>query len=592
MDIIPLSQLVTAPKALFWRLEMTGIVERVSGDEQQSNLSPGQRLVSIEGDLWRWDGFVARANAPTSAARRLAQKNDLEKLQNQLERKQQDAAKAEKAAQTAMAKRQQLQVHHQELKNSFVELRRELEERRRSLQEAEQLASTQRARLEAIEVTKADLSERHTLETARLQELAGELEKADQLDKMQARVDTHTAKLTILRTNYLEAKAHLDGLEQENRNRITHIERLNTEIAQSKLRLKQTTEHIKTLAIRRKEDQRELADLKDLPEQINARRQALNSQLMKAQEQRTLAADQLQQGENGLREFERSLQDIQAQAASAREHRAACEARLEAANTRLGEQQKLIHSELECAPDDCLQKAELDADEDLPERTELDRRLSKLTNDRERLGSVNLRADVEARELGEEIEKMSLEHTDLIEAIAALRKAISGLNKEGRRRLLSAFDEINAHFEELFTSLFGGGKARLELIESDDPLQAGLEIIASPPGKKPQVLTLLSGGEKALTALSLIFAVFLTNPAPICVLDEVDAPLDDANVERFCALLDKMTKKTDTRFLVITHHPTTMSHMDRLFGVTMAEKGISQMVSVDLSTAEQYRETA
>ncbi len=590
--VIPLTQLVTAPTALSRRLAMTGIVERVEGDLQQSKLCAGQRLVSREGDLWRWDGFVARADAPTSAARRLSQKNHLEKLRTGLPHAQKQAEQSQQAAQQAQTARQQLQASLHELKSRYGNVRRELEQQRGSLAQAEQLASTQRARLEAIHVTSADLLERHTTEVQRLAQLALELKASDQLDDMQTRVAEHAAKLALMRSSYFEAKAHIDGLEQEYRNRLTRIERLRAEKNQTVERLNQAAAHIKTLTVRRAEDERELAALSQLPAQINAKRQALNSQLTKAQEQCKLAADQLQQGENTLREIDKSLQDMQAQAATAREHRAACEARLDAASTRLDEHKQLIKSELDCAPEDCLQKAAFDAEETLPDRAELDRRLGKLMSDRERLGSVNLRADVEARELSGQIDDMSHEHTDLIDAINALRKAISGLNKEGRRRLMSAFDEINGHFEELFTSLFGGGKARLELIESDDPLQAGLEIIASPPGKKPQVLTLLSGGEKALTALSLIFAVFLTNPAPICVLDEVDAPLDDANVERFCALLDEMTKKTDTRFLVITHHPTTMSHMDRLFGVTMAEKGISQMVSVDLSTAEQYRETA
>ena len=485
----------------------------------------------------------AKADAPTSAARRLSQKNHLEQLQSGLQQTQFEAEQTQKAAQKAEGTRQQLQARHQEFKNRHGDLRRELEQQRSSLAQAEQLASTQRARLQSIDQTSADLLERHTLETIRLQDLVVELAKSDQLAAMQKNVEKQSVELTQLRTNYLEAKAHMDGLEQENRNRISRTQRLETEISQTNARQKQAQEHVKTLTIRRKEDESELAKLNDLPEQINAKRQALNNELVKAQEQSALAADQLQQGENTLREIDKSLQDMQGQAASAREDRAACEARLEAASTRLGEQKQLIQTELDCAPDDCLQKAALDADETLPDRAELDRRLAKLTGDRERLGSVNLRADIEAREISEQIEEMSHEHTDLIEAISALRKAISGLNKEGRRRLMSAFDEINTHFEELFTTLFGGGKARLELIESDDPLQAGLEIIASPPGKKPQVLSLLSGGEKALTALSLIFAVFLTNPAPICVLDEVDAPLDDANVERFCALLDKMTKK-------------------------------------------------
>ena len=223
----------------------------------------------------------------------------------------------------------------------------------------------------------------------------------------------------------------------------------------------------------------------------------------------------------------------------------------------------------------------------LPPAADIERRLEGLKQDRERLGAVNLRAEEELSEAETAKASLAAEHADLTEAIRRLRQAIQSLNKEGRERLLAAFEKVNAHFTELFTTLFGGGSAELQLVESEDPLEAGLEIIARPPGKKPQVMTLLSGGEQALTALSLIFAIFLTNPSPICVLDEVDAPLDDANVERFCDLLDGMRQKTETRFITITHNPITMARMNRLFGVTMAERGVSQLVSVDLEDAER-----
>ena len=205
---------------------------------------------------------------------------------------------------------------------------------------------------------------------------------------------------------------------------------------------------------------------------------------------------------------------------------------------------------------------------------------------------MNLRAEEEAAQLGGEFDGMEKEREDLAEAIVKLRTGIASLNKEGRKRLIEAFDVVRAHFERLFKILFTGGEAELQLIESDDPLESGLEILCRPPGKKPQVLTLLSGGEQALTAMALIFAVFLTNPSPICVLDEVDAPLDDANVDRFCTMMEEMARTTNTRFLVITHHPMTMSRMNRLFGVTMQEKGVSQLVSVDLQAAERFREAS
>ncbi|HLF21968.1 MAG TPA: chromosome segregation protein SMC, partial [Aestuariivirga sp.] len=223
---------------------------------------------------------------------------------------------------------------------------------------------------------------------------------------------------------------------------------------------------------------------------------------------------------------------------------------------------------------------------------EIEHRLLGLRDDRERLGGVNLRAEEEAEMVAKQLDSLIKERDDLAQAIAKLRGAISSLNREGRQRLLDAFGTVNEKFGELFTTLFGGGKAELQLIESDDPLEAGLEILANPPGKKPTVLSLLSGGEQTLTALSLIFAVFLTNPSPICVLDEVDAPLDDHNVERFCNLLDAMLERTETRFLIITHHALTMARMHRLFGVTMMERGVSQLVSVNLQEAEAMREAS
>ena len=246
---------------------------------------------------------------------------------------------------------------------------------------------------------------------------------------------------------------------------------------------------------------------------------------------------------------------------------------------------------LDCPPEEAREDRRAEAERAAPRPRSTSRPASSATG-RSASGSaaVNLRAEEEANEIAARRDALVTERDDLVAAIQRLRQGIGSLNREGRERLLAAFGTVNAHFQRLFTHLFGGGEAELQLTESDDPLEAGLEIIARPPGKKPQIMTLLSGGEQALTALSLIFAVFLTNPAPICVLDEVDAPLDDANVERFCNLLDEMTRQTETRFVVITHNPITMSRMNRLFGVTMAERGVSQLVSVDLETAERFLE--
>jgi chromosome segregation protein len=250
-----------------------------------------------------------------------------------------------------------------------------------------------------------------------------------------------------------------------------------------------------------------------------------------------------------------------------------------------------IEERLECKPDQILEIARLKP-EVLPDQDAVEARIERLIRERANMGPVNLRAEAEVRELEEQIATMQTERDDLIKAIARLRQGINKLNREGRERFLAAYDAVNGHFQDLFARLFGGGRAHLALTESDDPLEAGVEIMASPPGKRLQVLSLLSGGEQALTAIALLFAVFMTNPAPICVLDEVDAPLDDANVDRFCTLVSEIAHGLEARFLLVTHHRTTMARMDRLFGVTMPERGVSQLVSVDLQGVGQLRAIA
>ena len=276
----------------------------------------------------------------------------------------------------------------------------------------------------------------------------------------------------------------------------------------------------------------------------------------------------------------------------ARAEAARAEERSEAAKRRLADIEHEIRDALDVEPPAAAELAELKPDAEPQPIAEVEATLDRYRRERERLGAVNLRAEDELREVEEQHAKLIAERDDLIEAIRRLRQGIQSLNHEARERLLSSFTTVNENFQKLFTKLFGGGTAELQLIESDDPLEAGLEIMAKPPGKKPATLSLLSGGEQALTAMALIFAVFLTNPAPICVLDEVDAPLDDYNVERFCDLLDEMTRSTETRFIIITHNPITMARMNRLYGVTMAERGVSQLVSVDLEGAVKLREAS
>ncbi|MFM2282477.1 MAG: hypothetical protein RLZZ444_4708, partial [Pseudomonadota bacterium] len=328
------------------------------------------------------------------------------------------------------------------------------------------------------------------------------------------------------------------------------------------------------------------------PEEFEERRRALVAEIGKADAARKAAADQLALQENKEREADRRASAALAALAESREKRGRIEERLVSAREWRIAQEVRIREVLNCAPHEMLRLTGLAPDAPLPEIRGIEIDLERLKMERERLGAVNLRAEEEQAELSERLEALIKERDDVIDAIKKLRSAIQNLNREGRERLMAAFDEVNSQFKRLFTHLFNGGEAELQLIESDDPLEAGLEILARPPGKKPQTMTLLSGGEQALTAMALIFAVFLTNPAPICVLDEVDAPLDDHNVERYCNLLDEMASTTETRFLVITHNPITMARMNRLYGVTMAEQGVSTLVSVDLQTAERLIDAA
>jgi len=320
------------------------------------------------------------------------------------------------------------------------------------------------------------------------------------------------------------------------------------------------------------------------------KRRALIDEIEAGESARRAAADALAAAETALAEADRAARAALEAMSAAREDQIRAEERHEAAKRRLADIAHEIREALEIEPEAVAALAEIEASAALPDVADAEGRLERLRRERERLGAVNLRAEEELREVEAQHTTLTTERDDLVEAIKRLRQGIQNLNREARERLTASFKIVNEHFQRLFTSLFNGGTAELQLVESEDPLEAGLDILAKPPGKKPATLSLLSGGEQALTALALIFAVFLTNPAPVCVLDEVDAPLDDHNVDRFCDLLDEMVRATDTRFVIITHNPITMARMSRLFGVTMAERGISQLVSVDLEDAVKLRE--
>jgi chromosome segregation protein len=335
----------------------------------------------------------------------------------------------------------------------------------------------------------------------------------------------------------------------------------------------------------------ERARLAARPAEIMAERHALDDMIGAAENERSERADALATAESTLNDAAADMKKVDGALRDTREERVRTEGLVAQAAQTLAAVEERIAERVSCLPSELLAVAEK-TEEDIEALPEAEARLARLTRERDNMGPVNLRAEEEAKELGEQITGMTTERDDLVQAIARLRHGINELNREGRERFLAAFEKVNTHFQTLFTRLFGGGRAHLELTEAEDPLEAGLEIMASPPGKKLQVLSLLSGGERALTTTALLFAVFLTNPAPICVLDEVEAPLDDANVGRFCNLVEEIAAATKTRFLLVTHHRITMARMDRLYGVTMPERGVSQLVSVDLQGVNRLRAIA
>ena len=340
------------------------------------------------------------------------------------------------------------------------------------------------------------------------------------------------------------------------------------------------------LGLEREKAEAAIAKARELPGAFQARQQTLLDELGVAQGRKARSADALAMAEAVRGDADKTWRLAETTAGEARERRATVAARLDAARDRFAETAHAIREQTHVEPEALGQRLAEEAHALPPDASGMETQLAALERERELMGPVNLRAEEDARELSDRLQTLKSERADLSSALAKLRQGIAELNAEGRERLTAAFSVIDGHFRALFTTLFEGGQAELRLVESDDPLEAGLEIFACPPGKRLAVMSLLSGGEQALTAAALIFAVFLANPAPICVLDEVDAPLDDANVERFCNLLDEMRRRAPTRFIAITHNPLTMSRMDRLYGVTMRERGVSQLVSVDLRQAE------
>jgi len=580
-----LTKYVEAPDALIARLNAIGVADAETAKALAGKLLPGQRIVTRQGDLWRWDGYVSRADAPSAAAARLEQRNRLETARN-------EAATVDASIQGASDVVDEARLALAQAREFERKTRAQTADAERTAREAQSKAAGAREKAARDNERRIALSAEIDRLTAECGEARDQLASAEaslhdetRLTDAQDELATARDAADQARAKFDEARQAYEDLARAAADRQRRIAELGNERTEWQKRAESAQQRLAELNEAQLNTGKEVEAARKKPGEIRARLAMIGETLTEAARLAEEARDCAIGAENAAKASDVTARNTERDASIAREKRAADEARLAAARERLDEtDSRLKEATGETAlvlaerVEPAFEKLELD---------DLERKLDTSRQSRERLGAVNLRADQEASELQVKRDELVVERDDLLAAIDRLRKGIDSLSREGRARLLEAFERIDQHFRQLFETLFEGGHAELALTESDDPLEAGLEIFACPPGKKMERMSLMSGGEQALTASALIFAVFLSNPAPVCVLDEVDAPLDDANVDRYCRLLDEMRRLTATRFLVITHNALTMSRMDRLYGITMAERGVSQLVSVDLASAEQ-----
>ena len=552
----------------------------------QKNLSFGQALTTSKGGLWRWDGFVQPQGVQNGYSERLQQIAKLKLLQNKL-------PAVTKEQKVIESKIDENQLGISKCKRDIIELESQISELIKNSNTLELTNSKLDAKLlsskvllkEHLDITKISQKELVGLKNQLNNSINLPSLLADEL-KIRNIADQCRNELADAMASEQQIKTH-ESFQARNLMQINNqSENWKKRENEASMRLMSLQDRLKKL----KDDQKRLTSL---PDDFEKREEDLNKQIDKAVQDKNIASDKLVHTETNLHNIEKLEREAEQKVSSFREEMIKIEASLNLARTKIQNIEARVFEKLRINTDKLLEIVGFNEKNNLNVSIELlERTVQRLINERESLGAVNLRAEEEMKEMKEKIETMSSERIDLELAIEKLRTGIFELNKEGRQRLKDSFNDVNKNFKDLFQKLFGGGDAELKLVGSEDPLKAGLEVLASPPGKKMQLLSLLSGGEQALTAISLIFSVFLCNPAPICILDEVDAPLDDTNVGRFCDLLNKIVAETNTYFMVVTHHRLTMAKMDRLFGVTMEQKGISRLVSVNLEEANRIRDIA
>ena len=588
---------VKAPNHLKAALTLIGYVENNSmGEECAKQLKPGQSIVSKDGAYWRWDGLHIKAEASDKHAIRLQQTNRLKELKETLPSLDRALEEATDAFDEIQSKEQSLKSELQEWQTKSREAEQQLSQSQNKLNRITEERSSLFAQLakyqESLANTQNDIDEtKGNLETA--EKALSDLENNNS-ENHDEQVEQIREKLGTVRDDLREAVRELDMVAQEQSRRKARLHAIADESVHLKNRIIRSGERLKELESREEHLSEKLKTLESAPKNMGDDREGLMSRISELEENRRMDADRLQVVENELAQTNAALKEAENTLTEAREARAHAQATASAGTEQLDEIAAGIVEKFEKQPQSLLSETSLEIieGEDLPQIEPLKDKKEKMIRSRDNIGPVNLRAEQEANDLEKEVGASLEERNELIQAIEELREGIEKLNSEARERLMAAFDHVNGHFQRLFVQLYGGGKAHLALIESDDPLNSGLEIFAQPPGKTLQSLSLLSGGEQTLASIALIFAMFLTNPSPICVLDEIDAPLDDANVDRVCDLLEEIAERGETRFLIITHHRLTMARMDRLYGVTMAERGVSQLVSVDLNEQMDFLEAA
>jgi chromosome segregation protein len=583
----PLAEIVRGPPALARALAGIALAPEGAAEALQARLGPGQMLVSEAGGVWRWDGYTIRPGTPTAATVRLTQRNRLIALRRKRDAAEAAATQARELRESAEAADRAAVIEEQAARAARREAEQGAERSRQTAHALSGRAAAATARLAGVAAqSEAAAAEAREAEAA-FAAARAETENLPDLAALRATVDATRTALGEARRHESECRSIRDDLSRGISGRAQRREALTRERSGWSDRARDAETHIAELETRRATAETEHAELTDRPAALAAERAAQGDLLREAEAEHRVATTRLGEAESAARAAEKAVRGAETAQALAREAVVRAEGALAQAEHAWGTAAERVLERLGTNPS----FPELAGEPTVEAEDKARRRFERLTRERDEMGPVNLRAEIEADELARQIALIDSEKGDLTSAIAKLRGSVGHLNKEGRERLTTVFVEIDKHFQTLYARMFGGGRAHLALVGSDDPLEAGLEIYAQPPGKKLSALSLLSGGEQALTALSLIFAVFRCNPAPLAVLDEVDAPLDDANVERLSTLLREIVSETGTRFLIVTHHHHTMARMDRLYGVTMLERGVSRLLSVDLGRAVEMTDS-